>query len=134
MIPGEWAIEFKLLRPFGDNGAEAEHWSENALHPYPGNVSSIGDSIKLIESGFPERKAVLIFGYEHSPPLIDITTAIESFEAIAKQIMGIELGERHVAEFGSLIHPVHQQGKVFGWQVLGLGMSTVGDSAEQAVD
>jgi hypothetical protein len=134
VIPGEWAIEFKLLRPFGDNGAEAEHWSENALHPYPGNVSSIGDSIKLIESGFPERKAVLIFGYEHSPPLIDITTAIESFEAIAKQIMGIELGERHVAEFGSLIHPVHQQGKVFGWQVLGLGVSTVGDSAEQAVD
>src|SRR5215213_3812974 len=99
VIPGEWAIEFKLLRPFGDNGAEAEHWSENALHPYPGNVSSIGDSIKLIESGFPERKAVLIFGYEHSPPLIDITTAIESFEVIAKQIVGIELGERYSAQF-----------------------------------
>jgi hypothetical protein len=77
VIPNEWAIEFKLLRPFGDNGAEAEHWSENALHPYPGNVSSIGDSIKLIESGFPERKAIVIFGYEHSPPLINITIAID---------------------------------------------------------
>jgi hypothetical protein len=33
VIPGEWAVEFKLLRPFGDNGAEAEDWSENVLHP-----------------------------------------------------------------------------------------------------
>ena len=127
VIPGEWAIEFKLLRPFGDNGAEAEHWSENALHPYPGNVSSIGDSIKLIESGFPERKAIVIFGYEHSPPLIDTTVAIESFEAIAKQVVGIELGARQSAKFGPLIHPVHQQGKVFGWQVLGLIASPIGD-------
>jgi hypothetical protein len=120
IIPEEWAIEFKLLRPFGDNGAEAEHWSEHALHPYPGNVSSIGDSIKLIESGFPERKAIVIFGYEHSPPLIDISIAIESFEAIAKQVVGIELGARQSAQFGPLVHPVHQLGKVFGWQVLEL--------------
>src|SRR5215218_5118393 len=130
VIPTEWAIEFKLLRPFGDNGSEAEHWSENALHPYPGNVSSIGDSIKLIESGFPERKAIIIFGYEHSVLLIDITIAIESFEVIAKQVVGIELGARQSAKFGPLVHPVHQQGKVFGWQVLGLVGSRVKDSGE----
>jgi hypothetical protein len=120
VIPGEWAVEFKLLRPFGDNGAEAEHWSENVLHPYPGNISSVGDSIKLMESNFTERKAVIIFGYEHSPPQIDIITAVRSFEMIAKQVVGIELGERQSAMFGSLIHPVHQQGKVFGWQVFGM--------------
>ena len=131
VIPGEWAIEFKLLRPFGDNGAEAEHWSENALHPYPGNVSSIGDSIKLIESGFAERKAIIVFGYEHSPPLIDISIAIESFEVIAKQVVGIELGERYSARFGPLIHPVHQQGAVFGWQGLGLIARPVRGSGEQ---
>ena len=130
VIPTEWAIEFKLLRPFGDNGSEAEHWSENALHPYPGNVSSIGDSIKLIESGFTERKAIVVFGYEHSPPLIDISIAIESFEAIAEQAVGIELGEMQSAKFGPLIHPVHQQGKVFGWQVLGLNVSPVNASGE----
>jgi hypothetical protein len=130
VIPGEWAIEFKLLRPFGDNGAETEHWSENALHPYPGNVSSIGDSIKLIVSGFSERKALVIFGYEHSPPLIDIAVAVESFEAIGKEVVGIELGERYSAKFGPLIHPVHQQGKVFGWQVLGLIGSLIRDSGK----
>lgn len=47
VIPGFWAIEFKLIRPYGDNGKIAEHCSENALHPYPGIISSIGDYLKL---------------------------------------------------------------------------------------
>lgn len=120
VIPDEWAIEFKLLRPFGDNGKEAEHWSENVLHPYRGNVSSIGDCIKLIESGYSERKAILVFGYEQSPPEIDISRAIDSFEVIARHVIGIDLGERCLANFGPLIHPVHQQGRVFGWEILRL--------------
>ncbi len=118
VIPDEWAIEVKLLRPFGDNGKETEHWSENVLHPYRGNVSSIGDCIKLIESEFSERRAIVVFGYEHLPPQIDITPAIDSFEIIAREVTGIKLGERCSAVFGPLIHPVHQQGKIFGWEVL----------------
>jgi hypothetical protein len=27
LIPNEWQLEFKLIRPFGDNGKPAEHWS-----------------------------------------------------------------------------------------------------------
>ena len=45
LIPGEWALEFKIARPFGDNGKEAENWSVNLLHPYAGNVSVIGDCL-----------------------------------------------------------------------------------------
>jgi hypothetical protein len=119
VIPGEWAIEFKLLRPFGDNGKEAEHWSENILHPYEGNSSSIGDCIKLIKSDFSERKAIIVFGYEHAPPLIELNRAVKSFEVIAKEVWGIELSERYASEFQNLIHPVHQQGKVFGWELRG---------------
>lgn len=48
VLPGQWAIECKLIRPFGDNGMEAEHWSEDILHPYPGNISAIGDCLKLL--------------------------------------------------------------------------------------
>lgn len=118
VIPEAWAVELKLLRPFGDNGEEAEHWSENVLHPYPGNTSSIGDCLKLSGSGFLERKAVVVFGYEHIPSQVDLDLAIDSFEVVAKQAVGIELGNRHYAEFGPLIHPVHQHGKVFGWEVL----------------
>jgi len=50
LIPGQWALEFKIIRPFGDNGLPAEHWSENILHPYPGNTSSLGDCMKLLQS------------------------------------------------------------------------------------
>ena len=117
VVPGEWAIEFKLIRPFGDNGKEAEHWSENILHPYPGNVSSIGDALKLAASGFSERKGIIVFGYEHIPPQIMLETAVSAFELLAKQIAGICLGARHSAEFGPLVHPFHQQGKVFGWEI-----------------
>src|ERR1044071_8843093 len=41
MISGEWALEFKIARAFGDNGKEAENWLVNLLHPYAGNVSVI---------------------------------------------------------------------------------------------
>src|SRR5216684_6150536 len=65
LIPNEWAIEFKIVRPFGDNGKEAENWSVNLLHPYPGNVSTIGDALKLSAIDFTERRAVVVVGYEH---------------------------------------------------------------------
>jgi hypothetical protein len=112
-------MEFKLIRPFGDNGVEAEHWSENVLHPYPGNVSSIGDCRKLSESGFSERKAIVVFGYEHTPPRIPLNRAIQAFESITRHVLDIRLGPREQAELLGLIHPVHQQGRVYGWEVLG---------------
>ena len=118
VMRGSWALEFKLIRPFGDNGVEAEHWSENILHPYPGNVSSIGDCLKLLSCEFAERKGVIVFGYEHTPPRIRLAPAIESFEIIAQKVAGIELGRRFEAFFDELIHPVHQQGWVYGWEVL----------------
>jgi len=76
LIPGEWAIEFKIARPYGDNGKEAENWSVNLLHPYPGNVSTIGDCHKLLELQCTERKAVAVIGYEHSPPKISLTLSV----------------------------------------------------------
>jgi hypothetical protein len=117
VVPGEWALEFKLLRPFGDNGVEAEHWSENVLHPYAGNVSSIGDCLKLISSKFTERKGIVIFGFEHRPPKLDLEIAIKSFELIAKEVVRIRLGPRASCSFVDLIHPYHQQGRVCGWEI-----------------
>jgi hypothetical protein len=118
VIPSEWALEFKLIRPFGDNGNQAEHWSENVLHPIGGNVSTIGDCLKLRDSHFSERKAAIVFGYEHSPPIIDLTVAIAAFEVVAREVIQLELGRRNVSRFDDLIHLVHQQGKVFAWEVL----------------
>ena len=123
LIPAEWAIEFKLVRPFGDNGKENEHWIEDLLYPYPPLFRSSGspltDSFKLVESGFSERKAVMIFGFEHDPPMIDLSLSVSLFEELARYI-GINLGLRQECKFGPLQHKVHRIGKVFGWEVNGI--------------
>ena len=119
VVPTQWAIEFKLIRPFGDNGVEAEHWSENILHPYAGDVSSIGDALKLADSSFEERRAVVVYGFEHLPPVIDLETAVKCFELTCAEVLRIHLSPRSFCEFAGLMHPCHQHGKVFGWEVMG---------------
>ncbi|MGA8367171.1 MAG: hypothetical protein ACLQMT_03250 [Candidatus Acidiferrales bacterium] len=119
LIPNEWAIEVKITRPFGDNGKEAENWSVNLLHPYAGNVSTIGDCHKLLQYSGPERRAVLVIGYEHVPAKIDLTPLVESFQTIATDVLHISLSERVETLRGGLVHPVHQSLKVFAWEVLG---------------
>jgi|SRR5579859_1110428 len=118
VMPGEWAIEVKLIRPFGDNGKPAEHWSENILHPYPGNTSAIGDGLKLLESGFTERKGIVVYGFEHTPPQVALELAVRSFEVIARDVVGLRLGERISCTFEGLVHPFHQQGRIYGWELL----------------
>lgn len=111
-------IEFKITRPFGDNGKEAENWSVNLLHPYPGNVSTIGDCYKLLKLPGPERKAVVVIGYEHVPCKVDLTPLIESFEVIAKQVARINLSPRIECRREGLVHPIHQCFRLFAWEVL----------------
>lgn len=117
LIRGSWAIEFKLARPFGDNGREAENWSVNLLHPYEGNKSSLGDCLKLRHLNCPEKKAVAVVGYEHDPPVIPLEPLVRSFELLAENILKISLGSRITENRKSLVHPIHQQLTVFSWQV-----------------
>jgi hypothetical protein len=119
VTPSGWAIEIKLARPFGDNGKPAERWSENLLYPYPGNTSAIGDCLKLLDSHFTERKAVLVVGYEHSPPKIPLEPAVRGFELLATEVCGIELGRRAEQLVERLIHPHHQQARIYAWEVRG---------------
>jgi hypothetical protein len=118
LIPGQWAVELKVVRPFGDNGLPAEHWSENVLHPYPGNTSSLGDCIKLLASGLSERKAVVIFGFEHTPTQVPLETALSGFELLARELLSLRLSSRHEVLRKGLVHPVHQQLRVYGYEVL----------------
>jgi hypothetical protein len=121
LIPGQWAIEFKVARPFGDNGRAAEHWSENLLHPYAGNISSLGDCLKLLSSNLDERKAAIIFGFEHTPPIIPLDAAVLGFEVLAERVMKLRLTPRIEERRDGLIHPVHQQLRVFAYEVLATG-------------
>jgi hypothetical protein len=115
-IRNQWAIEFKIVRPFGDNGKEAENWSVNMLHPYAGNVSLIGDAIKLISLNGFANKGLFVIGYEHNPAKISLDPLLDSFEAIARQVMNIEFGERIEQRRAGLVHPEHQVLRCIGWQ------------------
>lgn len=117
LIPNNWALEFKIVRPFGDNGKEAEHWSQNLVHPYEGNVSAIGDAIKLLKSDFIERKGIVVISFEHTPPIIPVEVLVECFESIARIIVDLPLGKRSSTEIKNLIHPIHQQCTVYGWEL-----------------
>jgi len=121
LIPNEWQIEFKIVRPFGDNGKEAENWSQNVLHPYRGNTSSIGDCLKLIEANGNEGRAVVVFGYEHNPAQIPLDPCIKGFEMLAVNLFEIRLSTCIEKRVTGLVHPVHQVLRVFAWEVLGRG-------------
>ncbi|MBH0199099.1 MAG: hypothetical protein HP497_06715 [Nitrospira sp.] len=119
LIPAKWAVELKVVRPFGDNGLPAEHWSENVLHPYPGNTSSLGDCLKLLTSNLRERKAIIIFGYEHTPPRVPLEPALAGFEILARELLRLSLSARAEALRQNLVHPVHQQLRVYGYEIFG---------------
>lgn len=116
-ISHQWAIEFKIVRPFGDNGKEAENWSVNMLHPYAGNISLIGDAIKLANLETYPNKGLFIIGFEHDPPKIPLNPLLNSFEAIASQVMGIQLHQRIEEKRDSLVHSEHQVLRCIGWQL-----------------
>ena len=116
-IKNEWAIEIKIVRPFGDNGREAEDWSVNLLHPYEGNVSLLGDCQKLkMLSSYP-NKAVIAIGYEHDPVKISLEPLIKSFELLAREIMSVKLSNRIEQTRKGLVHPEHQVVRIIGWEI-----------------
>jgi hypothetical protein len=116
-VQGNWAIEFKIVRPFGDNGREAENWSVNVLHPYAANVSLIGDALKLNSLNNYARKGLMVIGYEHDQPKISLNPLLASFELIASHILGISLAERVEERRGQLVHPEHQVLRCIGWEL-----------------
>jgi hypothetical protein len=125
LIPDHWQIEIKVVRPYGDNGKEAENWSQNLLHPYSGNTSSLGDCLKLLRSDRPERRAIIVFGYEHDPARIPLDPCVRGFELLAVQLLGLRLSIRVEELRKPLVHPEHQVLRVFGWEVLFTNQQTV---------
>jgi hypothetical protein len=59
------------------------------------------------------RKAIVIYGFDY--PAWPMDPVIEAFETLARS--RVYLVGRAEASFADLIHPVHQRGRVFGWEV-----------------
>jgi hypothetical protein len=109
----DWAIEAKMLRLFGDNGKPNDNMLTRILSPYPAHRSALTDCDKLAASALPGRKVVLIFGYDYEDWPMD--PAIQAFETLARS--RIQLGNRHTAAYDHLVHPVHERGRVFAWEI-----------------
>ncbi|MGD8402636.1 MAG: hypothetical protein PVJ21_03180 [Anaerolineales bacterium] len=117
-VNGELAVEFKIVRPFGDNGNLAENWFVNLLHPYEGNVSLIGDILKLRDIDEFSQKAIFLIAYEHLKPKINLDILISSFEMIVKNVLNLKIGNVFEERRENLIHPEHQVVRCFLWEVL----------------
>ncbi len=85
---------------------------------YAGNVSVIGDCLKLEGWNGPERRAAVVIGYEHTPPEIDLSPLLAAFETIARLVIGLNIGGRVEVNRPGLIHPIHQQVKVVAWEIM----------------
>jgi hypothetical protein len=113
--PLEWVIEVKMARAFGDNGKLDDTYLKDLLSPYESDHSALSDAQKLRESEFACRKAILVYGFEYSgrqlKPLLD---ALEALLKVAGPVDGTAK-----EEFADLVHPVHRQGLVTAWEVLG---------------
>lgn len=67
-----------MLRMLGDNGKPNDNILMHILSPYPAHRSALTGCTKLLESGLPGRKAIIIFGYEYED--WPMTPAINAFE------------------------------------------------------
>jgi hypothetical protein len=109
----DWAIEAKMLRMFGDNGKLNDNMLMHILSPYPAHRSALTDCPKLATSGLAGRKAIVVFGYDYDDWPME--PAIVAFEMLASG--HVSLGRRCQAAYDHLMHPVHQRGHVYAWEV-----------------
>ncbi len=107
-------FEVKIARFRRDNGDYEDTTTMKILSPYPDDRSAVTDCRKLASSGFGERRAILIYGFED--PARPIMWLIEAFELIAART--VTLGPRETAPLNDLVHPVFAAGHVWGWEVL----------------
>lgn len=108
-----WVMEVKMLRMMGDNGKPNDNILMHILSPYPSHRSALTDCGKLLDSGFEARKAVVIFGYDYAD--FPMHPAIAAFETLARAT--VHLSSRVEAGVTGLVHPVHQDAWVVGWEV-----------------
>jgi hypothetical protein len=83
------------------------------LSPYAVHRSALTDCSKLLASGFAARLGVLIYGFESV--VVPLEPAIAAFELLANARAA--LTPRASAKSGLLVHPIHSEAMVFGWEL-----------------
>lgn len=141
----EWALEIKRLQFFGDNGKRNDYAVGKVLSPYLKDRGMLHDALRLRESEFTERIAIIGYGFDqdaltvaearrrhtHRDALTTIIniereiqrdgpmhleTLVEFAEAILG-LRGLKKGPRAQAEFDAWHHPAGGRGLLFGWEI-----------------
>jgi len=103
----------KLLRLFGDNGKLNDNMLiARALDLFRTTQrgNRLGQARRI---GPRQAEGSIIDAYEYDAWPIE--PAIAAFEAQASR--QVKLSVRPVAAIGELVHPVHQSGAVFAWEI-----------------
>lgn len=114
------AVEVKMARPNGDNGKPDDTSIKDVLSPYESDRSAVSDCIKLARYAFEGKRAILIYGFEDIHGRRPLEGIIEAFEILAEaklKNVRASLGDRVFAAVSGLVHPVHQSGGVFSWEI-----------------
>lgn len=67
----EWAVEFKRLQFFGDNGKRNDHGVQKMLSPYEKDRSLLHDILRLQKCGMARRYAVIGYAFYYSLELCE---------------------------------------------------------------
>jgi hypothetical protein len=143
----EWAIEFKRLQFFGDNGKRNDHGVQKMLSPYEKDRSLLHDVLRLQKSGLAKRYAVIGYAFTYSfescqqaliqhPMASGRIKEIEKVCNLQKEDGGV-LDPIRMANYANLlfeaeglVHPLETQpfsgawrhpcggdGLIFGWEI-----------------
>jgi hypothetical protein len=114
--PPEWVVEVKMGRFRGDNGKPDDTGIKDLISPFRADRSALIDGVKLAESQFSARKAVLVYGFDdRERPLQD---AIEVLDLLLRR--RVRVRSRSEAPLRGLRHPVFSCGRVIAWEIAGL--------------
>ena len=62
--------------------ANADHAEVHGIAPYPAHRSALTDCQKLVRSGLPGRKAIVVFGYDYNDwPMVSCPLEGEAWRA-----------------------------------------------------
>jgi hypothetical protein len=114
--PVDWVLEVKMGRFRGDNGKPDDMGIKDLISPFRKDRSARIDAVKLAESGFASRKAVLVYGFDDADRPLD--EALDALDVLLRR--RVSASERFEATFAGLRHPVFESGRVAAWEIRGL--------------
>lgn len=97
----------------GDNGKPDDASIKDLISPFRADRSALSDALKLAESSFPSRTAILVYGFDD--PQRPLDDALDTLDLLLHH--RVEVNERQEARFDGLRHPVFRSGRVAAWEI-----------------